>query len=129
MRVIISSLLYVIRMGNFVLISSFYYLEQTAATLSYKTERSLNTESHRNSLSVQTPLSAKRLQIDLITVFAILKARSTVTGRKPSRSKEKIQQQTQPAYDAMSGNRTRATVIIVIYIPVIVVYICVIDQA
>ena len=97
MRVIISRLLYVIRMRNFVLISNFYYLEKT--------------------------LSAKRVQIDLITVLDdILMGRSTLTRRKPSRSKDKIQQQTQPAYDAKSGNGTRATGITVIYIPVIVVY-------
>ena len=33
------------------------------------------------------------------------------TRRKTSRSKEENQQQTQPTYDAESGNRTRATLV------------------
>ena len=33
------------------------------------------------------------------------------TRRKTSRSKEENQQQTQPTYDADSGNRTRATLV------------------
>ena len=33
------------------------------------------------------------------------------TGRKTSRSKDENQQQTQPTFDADSGNRTRATLV------------------
>ena len=34
-----------------------------------------------------------------------------LTRRKTSRSKDENQQQTQPTYDAESGNRTRATLV------------------
>ena len=41
----------------------------------------------------------------------LLKKKAGVPGQKTSRSKDENQQQTQPTYDAESGNGTRATVL------------------
>ena len=43
------------------------------------------------------------------TVGFLRRGENRSTRRKTSRSKDENQQQTQPAYDTESGNRTRAT--------------------
>ena len=52
-----------------------------------------------------------QIELEFGNVGFFRRGENRSTRRKTSRSKDENQQQTQPTYDAESGNRTRATLV------------------